>query len=77
MRIIRLLVRASSDQLNNGDTLTHNLSVVPDWGVLRLDLYAPIDRDSPNNFGNVTVTIEEVGNSTNSQTQPIQLENAK
>jgi DNA/RNA endonuclease G (NUC1) len=64
-------------KLNNGDTLTHNLSVVPDWGVLRLDLYAPIDSRSKDNFGSVIVTIEEVGNSSNSQSQIIKLENAK
>jgi DNA/RNA endonuclease G (NUC1) len=57
-------------KLDSGKTITHNRFVVPDWGVLRFDLHAP-------SFGGqVEVTITEEGNSSNSVTQIIRLEEA-
>ncbi|NEQ97870.1 MAG: PKD domain-containing protein, partial [Cyanothece sp. SIO2G6] len=57
-------------RLNNGEAITHNHFVVPDWGVLRLDLHAP------NMGGLVEITIEDATNSGNSVTQTIKLEEA-
>ncbi len=39
-------------KLNSGQTITHNDFVVPDWGNLRFDVFAPV------NSGQLTVSIE-------------------
>ncbi|PSB59176.1 hypothetical protein C7B77_01940 [Chamaesiphon polymorphus CCALA 037] len=51
-------------------SVTHNRFTVPDWGVLRFDLYAP------NTGGTIEVSLEEVGNSSNRTTQTITLQDA-
>ncbi|MEG3927823.1 DNA/RNA non-specific endonuclease, partial [Microcoleus sp. T3_D1] len=61
-------------KLNSGESITHNSFVVPDWGVLRLDLHVP--ESSLNKGGRLKVYLEEVGSLENVKIGEISLKSA-
>jgi DNA/RNA endonuclease G (NUC1) len=62
-------------KLGAGDSITHNRFVVPDWGVLRLDLHVP--ESSLNKGGRLKVYLEEVGSPENVKIGEISLEESE
>nr|WP_228050355.1 DNA/RNA non-specific endonuclease [Tychonema sp. LEGE 06208] len=61
-------------KLGAGESITHNRFVVPDWGVLRLDLHVP--ESSLNKGGRLKVYLEEVGSLENVKIGEISLKSA-
>jgi DNA/RNA endonuclease G (NUC1) len=62
-------------KLNSGESITHNSFVVPDWGVLRLDIHVP--ESSLNKGGKLKVYLEEVGSPENVKIGEISLEESE
>ncbi|WP_293305813.1 hypothetical protein [Microcoleus sp. PH2017_22_RUC_O_B] len=62
-------------KLGAGESITHNRFVVPDWGVLRLDLHVP--ESSLNKGGRLKVYLKEVGSPENVEIGQISLTSAK
>ncbi|NJO63026.1 MAG: PKD domain-containing protein [Richelia sp. RM2_1_2] len=61
-------------KLEADQAITHNRFVVPDWGVLRLDIHIP--ESSLNNGGRLKVYLEEVGSTDNRAIGEVSLEEA-
>ncbi len=62
-------------KLGAGESITHNRFVVPDWGVLRLDIHVP--ESSLNKGGRLKVYLEEVGSPENVKIGEISLEESE
>jgi DNA/RNA endonuclease G (NUC1) len=62
-------------KLTSNQSITHDPFVVPDWGVLRLDLH--LSESDLNKSGKLKVYLEEVGSADNITIQEISLEEAE